>query len=346
MSNFTSNPPIFIVGTSRSGTTLLRKIMNQHSEVWIVERETHYFDDLRVKMTGFEQQPLNSEQLKLCQDYFLALTHKGYDKGGDPEKGWMNRTELKTMAESLGKGADSYFEAFCCLCAQRNEKTRWVEKTPRHVFRITEILTRYPNAQIICMVRHPGGVIASYRDFWIRKSSDKREKLRLQNSYNLLIASQLWKAAFTAALKARKQFGEERIYIQRFEDLISEPESALKALTVWLGLDYQSSMMEIPLVNSSYSPRQPGAGFSQEPVHRWRKELSEIQIGAVQYFCGSLLKEAGYEPESIRVPLGLISRLWLTLPFSLLQALFANSHRMGNIPQYIWQRFRMAVLQR
>ena len=70
----TSNDsPIFIVGISRSGTTLLRKILNQHSDVWIVERETHYFDDLRVKMAAFEQQPLNPAQVKLCQRLLSSL---------------------------------------------------------------------------------------------------------------------------------------------------------------------------------------------------------------------------------------------------------------------------------
>jgi len=344
MNNPSSNSPIFIVGTSRSGTTLLRNILNQHSEVWIAEKETNYFADLRVKMAGFEQQPLSSEKAKLCQDYFLALTHKWYGEGGDPEQGWMKRQELVALAESLGSSADAYFESFCQLSAQRNNKTRWGEKTPKHIFHISEILTRYPNARVVCMLRHPGGVIASFRDKWKRLES--KNVSQAKNSYNLLISSLIWKGAFRAAVEARKLFGEERIYIQRFEDLLTDPESAIKALTSWLSLDYQSSMLEVSLSNSSYRELFGKTGVSQKPMYHWREKLSDSEIAGFQYVCGSLLNEAGYEPEPIRASLGLISRLWITAPFGLLQTLFANRNRITNIPQYIWRRFRIAVLQR
>ncbi len=38
--------PIFIVGPSRSGTSMLREVLNRHPDVWIT-RGTHYFDDIR-----------------------------------------------------------------------------------------------------------------------------------------------------------------------------------------------------------------------------------------------------------------------------------------------------------
>ncbi|NEQ65711.1 MAG: sulfotransferase [Symploca sp. SIO2D2] len=340
-----SNSPIFIVGTSRSGTTLLRNILNQHSDVWIVERETNYFADLRVQMAGFEQQPLSPEKAKLCQDYFLALTHKWYGGGGDPEKGWMSRTELQTLAESVGVGADSYFEAFCQLCAQRHHKTKWGEKTPKHVFQISEILTRYPQAKIVCMLRHPGGVIASFRDKWKRLNPGSGQ-LRAKNSYNLLISSMIWRGNFKAALEARQKFGEDRIYIQRFEDLLTDPESAIKALTSWLSLDYQPLMVEVSSSNSSYLDQFGKAGLSKKPIHLWREKLSDAEISATQYFCGFLLKEAGYEPEPVPLSLGLIIWLWITLPLAVLRTLVANHQSIRNIPQYIWRRFRLAVLQR
>jgi hypothetical protein len=346
------NPKIFIAGTSRSGTTLMSNILNKHSDVWITG-ETHYFDDLRVKIAGGEQQPLSPEEAKRCQDYFLALTHKLYGRGGDPEQGWMSRLELKKLAERVGTDSDSYFEAFCRLQTQRYNKTQLGEKTPRHVFKIPEILARYPEAKVVCMVRHPGGVIASYRNFWNsqwrnkdnRDGFETKEQLRIRNSYHPIIMSLMWKAAFNAALEAREQFGESRVYIQRFEDMVVYPESTLKALTAWLSLNYQPSMLEVPLINSSYSNDKVdlGVGFSNQSAHRWQDKLSDGEIATFQSCCGTLLGKAGYERESVHAPLAL-TWSWITLPFAMLRALLANRSRISNIPNYVGQRLRLAMV--
>jgi len=334
---------VFIVGTPRSGTTLMSQILNKHSDVWIA-KETHYFEDLRMKMAGREQQILNSEEVKLTEDYFLALTHKSYGVKSDPEQGWMKRIELRTLAQQIGRGTDSYFEAFCQLCAQRMNKTRFGEKTPRHIFQLSTIFSLYPNAQVICMVRHPGGVLASSRD-WKNVATDSSQKRRLTDSYNLALNSLHWRAAFNAAMEARKQFGESRIFIQRFEDLVTEPEATLQALTAWLSLEYQPSMLDVDLVNSSYSSawRQPGVGLSCEPAYRWRDKLSPTEIGSLQTFCGNLLSKAGYDYEQVSASYALVVWFWMILPFAGIRSLSANRSRMSNIPNYVWRRLRLTL---
>ena len=344
--NNSSNDPIFVVGTPRSGTTLMQKILNSHSDVWL-SQETHYFQDLRRKMGGREQGPLSPEEVELAEDYFLSLTHRLYGiNKGNPERGWMNRMELRTLAQRLGSGTNSYFEAFCQLSALRQNKTRWGEKTPRHVFELPTIFTLYPNAQVVCMVRHPGGVMASYRD-WKKVTKNASVKRRLISSYSPTLCSLNWKAALKAAFQARNQFGNNRVYIQRFEDLLRKPEFTLKALTAWLSLDFQPSMLEISSANSSYIDLKgkTKVGLSQAPAERWREKLSSTEIGILQHFCGTLLSEAGYDHEPARVPLALIIWLWITLPFAVQRSLLANRSLIGNIPEYIWHRFRLAIHQ-
>lgn len=342
--NDLNNRPIFIVGAPRSGTTVMRQILNRHSELYLAD-ETHYFEDLRQKIGSKRRLP-TSEERKLIEDYFLALTHKWYGEEGDPEQGWMDRQELRMLAQQLGSGTDAYFEAFCRLCAARNNKIRWGEKTPRHVFQLSTIFSLYPNAQVICIVRHPAGVVASYRDW--KNSVSPLQKSRLTKTYSLAFVSLSWKAAFNAAVEARNQFGEDRVYLQRYEDLVSEPESALKVLTSWLSLDYQPSMLEVDCVNSSYSKswRQSGTSLSSEAVHRWREKLSKREISSVQAFCGNLLEKAGYEKEPISCSPALVVWLWTTLPFVGMRALLANQNRMSKLPDYIWRRLRFAIGQR
>ena len=51
---------IFVVGASRSGTNLVRALLNAHSTLWI-SAETHYFDDLRPRLPGNGTEPLAGE---------------------------------------------------------------------------------------------------------------------------------------------------------------------------------------------------------------------------------------------------------------------------------------------
>lgn len=343
--------PIFVVGLSRSGTTLMTDIINRHSEVYIVP-ETHYFDDLRMKMASHLNEPLNDEQRKYIEDYFLALTDKFYMSGGDPEKGWMERMDLRNLAQSIKNKniLDAYFEAYCKIYAnKRKNKIKWGEKTPRHIFNIKEILTCYPNAKILCMIRHPGAVVASYRDFakneWSNHERVSSDNQRITSSYNIITISLLWRGAFNAALTALEEFGENKIYIQRFEDLVLNPELTMKKITEWLSLEYQPSMLDVSLVGSSYANTWTvsGVGFAKESASRWREKLSDTETAVVQSCCGNLLSKGNYEKEKTNASFLHILWFWIAFPFAVLRALIVNQDRIGNIPQYIWSRLKLAV---
>ena len=338
-----SQYPIFIIGTSRSGTELMSQILSKHSEVKIA-METHYFEDLRQQI-GTGKKTLDIEETKRCQDYFLALTHKIYGEGGNPDRGWMKRDELETLAKTIGDGADSYFEAFCRIYAAQDDKKRWGEKTPRHVFRINEILECYPNAKIIYMLRHPAGVAASYRNFWKLEKHSEIQRNRLKNSYNPIINSMLWKAALKAAINAIEQFGRERVYIQKFEDLIENPESTIKAISNWTDLNYEpTTVKDIAVINSLYKDTDRNSGFLTQAADRWKKQLDTGEIAVIQSSCGKLLREVGYQTETITFKdSAVVAFSWLALPLNFSKALLANRDRMGNIFVYIWKRLRLAT---
>lgn len=343
---------IFIVGASRSGTHMMSRILNQHPNVF-VSLETHYFDDLRPKLSSESLGALTAEQQRRCEDYFLALGHRVYGLQGDPEKSKFSRDELRTLATELGADADAYFEAFCRLKARHAGRQICGEKTPRHIFRIREILEKFPEAHIICMVRDPRAIVVSYRD-WKKKEKkldfehDLEYKLardrhddRARKSYNILLLSMLWRSTVNATVAAQKQFGSQRVYIQRYEDLVGAPETQVQNLASWLGLDYHAEMLEIPMYNSSFSQiQQSSKGLSTESVRRWRQKLSDAEIGIVQACCGRMLADAGYEREPVHTPYVLLAWRWVTLPLAVVQAAAVNHKRIGNLPDYIWRRLQ------
>ncbi len=176
------NRPIFVVGASRSGTELMRSILNQHPSVRI-STETHYFDDLRVKLKGHEQRGLTEQEAYRCEVYFRTAMHRRYGHRSEPANLSLSQQALRGTAAMIGTGADAFFEAFCRLDAQQNGADRWGEKTPRHIFCLPEIMRAYPGAQIICMVRDPRAVIASYRDWKQFRGTDMKRNRSARSHY-------------------------------------------------------------------------------------------------------------------------------------------------------------------
>lgn len=358
--------PLFIMGASRSGTALLRSALNRHPDVFLAG-ETHYFDDLRVRLGGGDVR-LTDQDRRVCEDYFLSLGHRPYGHGGEPERSRLDRAELRALALRLGDGPDAYFEAYCVLAQQLErdlERDRengigrasiWGEKTPRHIFRLDDILGRYPQARAICMVRDPRAVVASYRDwrnqggFDLDEDQDHRaaltaEERRARGSYDPTIATLLWKGTVAAGRAAQEKFGPARVRLQRYEDLVTAPDQNLRSICEWLGLDFRAAMLDVPLHNSSVNTFSLDAGISTAPLNRWRSSLSAAEVAEVQLWSRKELRALGYDEEPVRLTPRATVLLTARVPRSLGRATWANRRRMGHVTAYVWRRVRPLLLK-
>ena len=347
--------PIFIVGPPRSGTELLRTILNRHSSIHVSD-ETHYFDDLRPRLYR-KGGSVGPEALAAAADALRSRLDRPYGLTGDPERSGLPRETLMAMAGRIGPGPDALFEAFCRHNAQHASRRIWGEKTPRHIFRIDDILSAFPQAKIICMVRDARGVIASYRDWqnrWFDKSAISRDLLddvlteerRTRQSYNLVILGLLWRAGINAALSAEKRHGTDRLRIQRYESLLERPVHEVGDLCGWLSVGFEPGMLDVPMVNSSYTDFGRMQGITQAPAHRWREALSRREVSVANVICGRLLQTMGYEAAPVS------GGTWNTiietarLPAAGIRALRANRHRYSNPIDYVLRRALFTLVSR
>lgn len=339
--------PILVVGPSRSGTSMVRESLNRHRLVWVV-RETHYFDDLRPKLAQ-RGGPLEENERDRVERYFLALGHRAYGAEADVTRSAVPRFQLHDRASRLGGGGDAYFEAFCRVRAEQNGKVVWGEKTPRHAFRIAEMLAAFPSARIVCLIRDPRAVVASYRDWTRRPALDPTtggpfaaDRTRARRSYNIVLASLLCKAALRAAMRARDRFGDDRVRLLVYEDLVRAPDRAYAELMAWLGLPYDPAMLEVPLVQSSYA-EAGAAGISTEPLERWRSKLSPAEVRVIESCCADVMRELGYALERPRCSPLAVPAAWLSTVPGVVRAALVNRRRLGRAGRYVGARLRLGL---
>jgi len=127
--------PIFIVGSPRSGTTLMCNMIDAHPHIFAPYWETGLF-------IRFEE---------------LLTNHLPWVLKEHPASFPLKR---KDLIDWIRESVQALFGRFAAVCGKR----RWAEKTPGHVFQIKLIHEVFPQAQFIHMIRNGRDVVRSLQN--------------------------------------------------------------------------------------------------------------------------------------------------------------------------------------
>jgi len=171
---------------------------------------------------------------------------------------------------------------------------RWVEKTPANRNHIPEILRRFPHAKILVTMRDPRAILAAQIAL---------EKTRKTGRFSTYYVIAHWRVA--ARLARRVRDGEVPGLVVPYERLVCEPARMMEEVCAYLEIDFDPDIVLTPTKVGQFWRGNSAAriNFSQissEPTTRWRRELSEDEIGWVEWHCRDLMPEFGYEPKLTR----------------------------------------------
>lgn len=263
----TSNSaPIFVGGAGRSGTTLLRVILDAHPRI-VCGPE--------LKVT-----PL---VCRLWQDfqygYFKALQQHHLT---EEDLARSFRTLLMSLLEKDGMAAG---------------KPRIAEKSPNNVFFFQHLHRLFPDSPLIHVIRDGRDVVCSLRgmDWRNPKTGELIDCARDARG-----AATYWVQAVQAGREAvRQQPTLAPHYFElRYETLIAAPEPTLRALFEFLGEPWDSRVMRHheqrrDLAGES-SAGQVSRPINARAIARWKTDLSEADKDVVKEIAGPLLQELGY----------------------------------------------------
>ncbi|MEI7803527.1 MAG: sulfotransferase, partial [Bacteroidota bacterium] len=230
---------IYIVGNARSGTTMMGRILNNHSLIHTFT-EIHFFEQL---WSGKESNKVLSvyDGMQLCA-LLLNIAREGYfskrhvnDFISDAEKIIYN--EQLTSLEIYRRVLQSETVA--------DGKNIFCKQTPQNVFYIREIKEALPGSKFIFMVRDPRSVLLSQKNKWRRRflggsHVNRYEMVRSWFNYHPITISQLWNSSFNSGMKFVK---DENLLQVRFEDLLSEPEKTIQSICGFLNISFEAQML-------------------------------------------------------------------------------------------------------
>lgn len=318
---------VFVVGPSRSGTSLLSNILGMNSQI-IGMHELHVFNGLyggppstlpgnRGEATSILAR-LRARQLRtIWQDTPTADDLSFADK----------------CVDLCGQDYSQIgvYRAFCMAIASESGRSFVVEQTPINVMYMREILSLFPEAKMIAMVRDPRAILNSQRSRWKMRflgapNVPLSETLRVLVNYHALTMSKLW----VKAVDATEPYGSHpRVRIVRYEDLVSRPESVLAELCEFLGVEFEATMMSVGQIGSSTQRNDDrSAGVSKKSVDAWQKGLPKGDREICEFIAGRAARRYGYALGEGQLFNFSVLLHMLRFPFHLAGTLLTNPRRV------------------
>ncbi len=241
------NKPIFVVGSPRSGTSILTWCLGQHPNLFPVP-ESNWMGEFAVNVAI-------AHQIGAARGIYSVLS--AMDIGDDElftafgrsinELILRHRKDLERNRETSTqlKIDPRWLEA---ASTPTGPKRRWVDGTPEYSFYICGLRKLFPDALFIHIFRDVRTVVRSMLNF--HRVAETQLVADEEEAYRY------WLRAVSACIEAERAYGPKMVYRIRYADLIDDPESAMRSLLGFLGEAYTASCVE-PLaqrINSSDVP--------------------------------------------------------------------------------------------
>lgn len=261
--------PIVIGGCGRSGTTLLRVILDSHPNI-CCGPESNLF------LIG-KTHRLSLEEIAFKFDLSAARI-----------------IDLQQSSSSLAEFIDRFFAAY----AAERGKARWAEKTPKNVTALDFIIAHFPQSKFLHVIRDGRDVACSLRTHPRHQVVNGRlVALNTRNPWEQGVLR--WVTDVRAGLVHRS---DPRYREIRYEDLVAEPEPALRALFEFLGESWDEGVLNFHAERGSSRdvrkfPQNPEAirPLYSDAVGKWRTEMTQAEAAFFKAHAGQLLVELGYE---------------------------------------------------
>jgi hypothetical protein len=274
-----SKRPVFVLGSPRSGTTLLYHMILSAGNFAVYRTESNVFNLLAPRFGNLSIRANRQALMKVW------LGSKLYTRSG------LGAAQIKKKILEECTDAGSFMRIVMGEMARQQGVERWADCTPDHLLYLAEIKKAIPEALVIHILRDGRDVALSLdKQRWIRPFPWDRDQ-------SLLVAGFYWEWIVNQGRKNGGTLGGDYIEIH-FEDLIQQPRQTLAQLGKFIQHDLNYDRILKVGIGSVSDPNTSFGSASGEgafnPVGRWRTQFSAEQLTTFETLLGPTLASLGY----------------------------------------------------
>ena len=289
--------PVFVCGHPKSGTSLVRSLLDSHPQLVVYPEETIFF---RRYLPEAQRLTLD-EKLALADQLIVHIFDWNQTNPPAHQAGFLDRDyayiSLPAVSQAMrqlvaggyrhdGDILSAAVLAFGMVCGQLNEQTvHWVEKTPYNEYYVEQMLSWWPDALFIHVVRDPRDNFVSYR--------------RKHPEWSARTFAESWSHSTQSGLASQNKYGPKRYWVLRYEKLIQSPDEVLPAICQFLGISDHPTLKTPTRGGKAWRGNSMFAEqfkqISTSPKGRWKETMSTDDLVLLEGLARSSMKPLGYE---------------------------------------------------
>jgi len=290
--NKNSQPGLFfIIGRPRSGTTLLRSILDAHSKIIVPPEYPVLLKILKNKpqfsyLSNRQRENFFKNVTSIVQPEYISYDLLGVDKD-------VFFSRLCALNENIS--FNEAFKLFVSHCSSSviDEKPLLVgDKNPVYVFLMKKLIKQFDDASFVILIRDPRDQFASLKKFEFEATNPILQALR-------------WKKLISNYERIKKKY-PERVFLVSYEKVVQQPEKCISEICQFLGVEYNDDLLNFSKLMLLQSQDNNVSLFTKyhdsltkplsiNKIDFWKESLTCREIAKMQYVTAQKMKMYGYE---------------------------------------------------
>jgi hypothetical protein len=286
--------PIFIIGLHRTGSTLLKNILNNSREVSMAIDEMHLISPWKKDVFNYYYDSGDINDDKNVSN-FLDVLFSGKTEGSF----WIkikdigfDENKIRSRIMNSNRSMKQIIAIILEEYAKSERKKRYGVKYPLHFSKLSVLLEWWPQCKIIHLTRDPRAICAS-------KLNDKATRFRKKRAKVFSPIVHFFTLIFFCfeyywSSRIHRKFHKHRNYVKvRYEDIVIDPEGTMKKISEFCDIDYNPLMLDVMGKESSYNIYAK-KGIDVNRITNWKNHLSLLDNLLVSHILRNSMEQLGY----------------------------------------------------
>jgi len=276
--------PLFITGSWRAGTTLISRIMKNHSEVDVTYDSVHF-----MRFSYNQYNPISDG--KNVRTLILNTKDR-------LEKRYNLGFSVEDVLDDLS-GTITYASVYDAIMTnfllKKSDKKVWGEKTNLAWSKIPDFLQMFPHGRVIHIIRDPRAVLASWKNFTHAPGNDYLDSI--VNCYD----------SMQKALEYKKLYTNKRYTYVTYEELVKDPHGTTENICKNLDLEFYEMMLDTDGFTDNYGEQWRAnsvyqsqlSGISLDVIDKWKSKLEDWEIVLSDIITESVMVRFQYRADDV-----------------------------------------------